>query len=66
MSQAAFGGFYRIEQLILTTTPHARSAYTAQSGLPAIVTDENIRLLFSMQVALPARASMLLLPRSHC
>ena len=36
--QAAFGPFYRITQLILTTTPVANSSQTTPSGLPAIVT----------------------------
>lgn len=36
--QAAFGPFYRITQLILTTTPAANSSMTTPSGLPAIVT----------------------------
>lgn len=36
--QAAFGPFYRITQLILTTTPAANSTQTTPSGLPAIVT----------------------------
>ncbi len=37
-SQAAFGPFYRITQLILTTTPATNSSQTTPSGLPAIVT----------------------------
>lgn len=37
-AQAAFGPFYRITQLILTTTPAANSSQTTPSGLPAIVT----------------------------
>ena len=36
--QAAFGPFYRITQLILTTTPAANSSITTPSGLPSIVT----------------------------
>ena len=36
--QASFGPFYRITQLILTTTPAANSSFTSPSGLPAIVT----------------------------
>lgn len=36
--QASFGPFYRITQLILTTTPAANSTATTPSGLPAIVT----------------------------
>ena len=36
--QAAFGPFYRINQLILVTTPAANATFTAASGLPAIVT----------------------------
>lgn len=52
--QESFGAFYRIEQLILSTTPKAASQCTAQSGLPAIVTDENIKLLFRMQAEVDA------------
>ncbi|EFN58463.1 hypothetical protein CHLNCDRAFT_6284, partial [Chlorella variabilis] len=47
--EAAFGPFYRITQLILSTTPAANSSTATPSGLPAIVTDEHIRLLFDMQ-----------------
>jgi hypothetical protein len=36
--QASFGPFYRITQLILTTTPAANSSFTSPSGLPSIVT----------------------------
>ncbi|PRW56197.1 Niemann-Pick C1 [Chlorella sorokiniana] len=52
--EAAFGPFYRITQLILTTTPAANSSQTTPSGLPAIVTDAHIRLLFDMQDAVDA------------
>lgn len=47
--QASFGPFYRIEQLLLTTLPHGRGRYTTPDGLPAIVTDDNIELLFDIQ-----------------
>lgn len=43
--QAAFGEFYRIEQLILSTTQPGSSA----TGQAPIVSDANIRLLFAMQ-----------------
>lgn len=36
--QRSFGAFYRITQLILTTTPAANSSAITPSGLPAIVT----------------------------
>lgn len=52
--QESFGAFYRIEQLILSTTPEATSSpYTVPSGLP-IVTDNNIKLLFRMQAEIDA------------
>lgn len=47
--EAAFGPFYRIAQLILSTTPAANSSHSTPSGLPAIATDANLRLLFAMQ-----------------
>lgn len=48
--EASFGPFYRVEQLILSTTPDSNSTYnSSDSGLPSIVTDANIRLLFAMQ-----------------
>jgi Niemann-Pick C1 protein len=47
--EASFGPFYRVAQLIISTTPDSASNYTASSGLPAIVSDANIRLLFDMQ-----------------
>lgn len=52
--QESFGAFYRIEQLILSTTPKATSQYITPSGLPSIVTDENIKLLFRMQAEVDA------------
>ncbi|CAL8466999.1 g6535 [Coccomyxa elongata] len=52
--EESFGAFYRIEQLILSTTPKATSQYIAQSGFPSIVTDENIKLLFRMQAEVDA------------
>ena len=55
--QATFGPFYRIEQLILSTTPAAQAPYQSPSGLPAILTDANIRLLFQMQRAVDALAA---------
>lgn len=56
-AQASFGPFYRITQLILTTTPAANSTFVAPSGLPAIVTDAHIRLLFGMQAEVDALAA---------
>ena len=58
--QATFGPFYRIEQLILSTTPAAQAPYQSPSGLPAILTDANIRLLFQMQKAVDALAAPVL------
>ena len=55
-AQASFGPFYRIEQLILSTTPAAQAPYQTPSGLPAILTDANIKLLFQMQAAVDALA----------
>ena len=55
--QATFGPFYRIEQLILSTTPAAQAPYKSPSGLPAILTDANIKLLFQMQKAVDALAA---------
>ncbi|KAL4457923.1 hypothetical protein ABPG75_012788 [Micractinium tetrahymenae] len=52
--EASFGPFYRITQLILTTTPAANSSVTTPSGLPAIVTDAHIRLLFDVQAEIDA------------
>ena len=48
-SQAAFGPFYRIAQLVVSTTPAASSPFLAPSGLPAIVTRERLQLLFRLQ-----------------
>jgi hypothetical protein len=47
--QEAFGPFYRIEQLLLTTTPGGEARYTTPDGLPAILRDPNIQLLFDIQ-----------------
>lgn len=47
--EASFGPFYRVSQIIISTTPSSASNYTSTTGLPSIVTDANIRLLFDMQ-----------------
>jgi Niemann-Pick C1 protein len=52
--EASFGPFYRVEQLILTTTADSASKYVTQSGLPSIVTEANIRLLFDIQAEVDA------------
>lgn len=53
--EAAFGPFYRVAQLIVTTTPAAAANFTSPgSGLPAVVTEANLRLLFDMQDAVDA------------
>lgn len=52
--EASFGPFYRVSQLILSTTPETQSKYTSTTGLPAIVSDENIELLWNMQAKVDA------------
>ncbi len=52
--QAAFGEFYRIEQLIISTTNSSSSRHRTPSGLPSIVTPANIKLLFAMQARVDA------------
>eukprot|EP00879_Flechtneria_rotunda_P012269 GHRR01012815.1.p1 GENE.GHRR01012815.1~~GHRR01012815.1.p1 ORF type:complete len:1130 (+),score=344.72 GHRR01012815.1:967-4356(+) len=52
--EASFGPFYRVSQLILSTTLQSQSKYISTSGLPAIVTDDNILLLFQMQAKVDA------------
>jgi Niemann-Pick C1 protein len=47
--EASFGPFYRVAQIIISTTPTSNSTYISRTGLPSIVTDANIRLLFDMQ-----------------
>jgi Niemann-Pick C1 protein len=47
--EASFGPFYRVSQLILSTTAESNGSYVSTSGMPGIVTDDNIRLLFDMQ-----------------
>eukprot|EP00883_Tetradesmus_obliquus_P007421 jgi/Sobl393_1/18043/SZX70998.1 len=47
--EASFGPFYRVAQLILSTTPDSNSSYISSGGMPGIVTDANIMLLFDMQ-----------------
>ena len=61
-SQASFGPFYRIEQLLLTTLPHGRGRYTTPDGLPAIVTDDNIELLFDIQADVDALTAQTKVP----
>ncbi len=52
--EESFGPFYRVEQLILSTTPGSASDYISASGLPSIVTASNIELLFSIQAEVDA------------
>lgn len=52
--EQAFGPFYRVSQLILVTTPAANSSHTTPSGLPGIVTDDHIKLLFDIQAEVDA------------
>jgi Niemann-Pick C1 protein len=52
--EASFGPFYRVTQLIVSTTPASKSPYVAPSGLPSVVTDANIQLLFDMQAEVDA------------
>lgn len=52
--EASFGPFYRVSQLILSTTPQSNGSYISTTGLPAIVTDANIQLLFDMQAKVDA------------
>eukprot|EP00775_Hariotina_reticulata_P001814 gene1814-2147_t len=47
--EASFGPFYRVAQLILSTTPQHKGDFISTTGLPAIVNDANIQLLFDMQ-----------------
>ncbi|KAK9823955.1 hypothetical protein WJX72_006638 [[Myrmecia] bisecta] len=51
MYEASFGPFYRIEQLIVSTRTDTPAAYLSPSGLPSIVSDANIKLMFAMQAA---------------
>ena len=52
--EASFGPFYRVSQLIVSTTPETPSAYVSTTGLPAIVSNENIKLLWEMQAKVDA------------
>jgi Niemann-Pick C1 protein len=52
--EASFGPFYRVAQLIVSTTPASVSKYQAPSGLPAVVTDANLQLMFAMQAEVDA------------
>ena len=56
--EASFGPFYRVSQLILSTTPSSLSNFTSAGGLPSIVTDANIRLLFDMQYMVDSLTGM--------
>ncbi|KAF6262418.1 multidrug efflux transporter AcrB transmembrane domain-containing protein [Scenedesmus sp. NREL 46B-D3] len=47
--EASFGPFYRVAQLILSTTETSNGSHISTSGMPGIVTDDHIRLLFDMQ-----------------
>lgn len=52
--EASFGPFYRVSQLILSTTAETESKYISTTGLPAIVSDENIQILWEMQAKVDA------------
>jgi hypothetical protein len=47
--ESSFGPFYRVAQIIISTTHNSKSNYSSTTGMPSIVTDENIRLMFDMQ-----------------
>lgn len=47
--QASFGGFYRVEQLIVSTTPDTPSYRKTHSGVAPIVSKPNIQWLFKVQ-----------------
>lgn len=45
-----FGPFYRVEQMIVTTTPKSLSPFPpTPGGLPPIVTNDNIEIMFDIQ-----------------
>ena len=57
--QASFGAFWRIEQLLITTTPDTQpSTKTTASGLPPIITSDrvhdHIKWLFDVQAEVDA------------
>jgi Niemann-Pick C1 protein len=52
--QLAFGEFYRIEQLILSTNPAPGNMLGGSGERPPIVNDDNIRLMFAMQAEVDA------------
>ena len=47
--ESAFGPFYRVENLVLATTPDTPSPTKSANGLPSIVTYDNMDLLFRIQ-----------------
>lgn len=47
--QSSFGPFYRVEQLLLSTTKSSAGRYTTPDGLPSILNDDCIELLFEIQ-----------------
>lgn len=47
--QNAFGPFYRIEQLVVSTVEGGEGRYTTPAGLPSILNDHRIKLLFDIQ-----------------
>ena len=59
MAQASFGAFWRIEQLLITTTPDTQPSYKkTASGLPPIIakdqTHDHIKWLFDVQAEVDA------------
>jgi len=47
--ESSFGPFYRVEQLLLSTTKSSAGRYTTPDGLPSILNDDCIELLFEIQ-----------------
>lgn len=47
--EASFGGFYRVEQLIISSTPETPSYHKTASGVAPIVSKANIQWLFKVQ-----------------
>ena len=47
--ESSFGPFYRITQLVISTTADSNGTYITPSGLPSILSDDSIELLFDIQ-----------------
>lgn len=59
--EESFGSFYRLESIVITTTPESVALENTTSGLPQIITEENMLLVFDLHDALKELTGLVLI-----